>query len=148
MGGTLGLCRPLCHSSVRLGTRTKEHTGDARFFLLRETLDRTALIDYLEPTPKDLGDSRSLTHSLASLQRNSVAVIAKGWGDPSDAARLHDELGLLIAPNAHPSIGVPGIPWPCRSLFRGFSTCLAGRRTDYFEVNPRRHMRQTLAKVR
>ena len=47
MGDTRELFRPLCNGAVRVETRTEKLTGDAGFLLLREALDRTALIDHL-----------------------------------------------------------------------------------------------------
>jgi hypothetical protein len=105
MGDTLELFRPLCNGAVRVETRTEKLTGDAGFLLLREALDRTALIDALAARLEDPRDPRRITHSLPALLRASVAMIAQGWGDQSDAARLHDDPVLAIAANDRAGVG-------------------------------------------
>ena len=85
MGDTLELFRPLCNGSVRVEARPEKLTGDAGFLLLREALDHTALIEPLAAQLEDPRDPRRVTHSLPSLLRASVAMIAQGWGDQSDA---------------------------------------------------------------
>jgi len=105
MGETLELFRPLCNGSVRVESRTEKLTGDAGFLLLREALDRTALIEPLAAQLEDPRDPRRITHSLPSLLRASVAMIAQGWGDQSDAARLHDDPVLAIAANDRAGVG-------------------------------------------
>ena len=97
MGDTLELFRPLCNGSVRVESQTEKLTGDAGFLLLRAALDRTALIDPLAAQLEDPRDPRRITHSLPSLLLASVAMIAQGWGDQGDAARLHDDPVLAIA---------------------------------------------------
>jgi hypothetical protein len=69
MGDTLELFRPLCNGAVRVETRTEKLTGDAGFLLLREALDRTALIDHLAARLEDPRDPRRITHSLQALLR-------------------------------------------------------------------------------
>jgi hypothetical protein len=105
MGDTLELFQPLCNGAVRVETRTEKLTGDAGFLLLREALDRTALIDALAVRLEDPRDPRRITHSLPALLRASVAMIAQGWGDQSDAARLHDDPVLAIAANDRAGVG-------------------------------------------
>ena len=105
MGDTLELFRPLCNGSVRVEARPEKLTGDAGFLLLREALDRTALIEPLAAQLEDPRDPRRITHSLPSLLRASVAMIAQGWGDQSDAVRLHDDPVLAIAANDRAGVG-------------------------------------------
>jgi hypothetical protein len=105
MGDTLELFQPLCNGAVRVETRTEKLTGDAGFLLLREALDRTALINALAVRLEDPRDPRRITHSLPALLRASVAMIAQGWGDQSDAARLHDDPVLAIAANDRAGVG-------------------------------------------
>jgi hypothetical protein len=81
MGDTLELFRPLCNGSVRVESGTEKLTGDAGFLLLREALDRTALIEPLAAQLEDPRDQRRITHSLPSPLRANVAMIAQGWGD-------------------------------------------------------------------
>ena len=68
---------------------TEKLTGDAGFLLLREALDRTALIEPLAAQLEDPRDPRRVTHSLLALVRGSVAMIAQRWADQSNAVRLH-----------------------------------------------------------
>jgi hypothetical protein len=105
MGDTLELFQPLCNGAVRVETRTEKLTGDAGFLLLREALDRTALINALAVRLEDPRDPHRITHSLPALLRASVAMIAQGWGDQSDAARLHDDPVLAIAANDRAGVG-------------------------------------------
>ena len=105
MGDTLELFRPLCNGSVRVEARPEKLTGDAGFLLLREALGRTALIKPLAAQWEDPRDPQRITHSLAALLRASVAMIAQGWGDQSDAARLHDDPVLAIAANDRAGVG-------------------------------------------
>ncbi len=91
--------------SVRVESRTEKLTGDAGFLLLREALDRTALIEALAAELEDPRDPRRITHSLPSLLRASVAMIAQGWGDQSDAVRLHHDPVLAIAANDRGGVG-------------------------------------------
>jgi hypothetical protein len=63
MDDALELFRPLCNGAVRAETRTEKLTGDAGFLLLREALDRTALIDHLAARledPRDGAGSRTV----------------------------------------------------------------------------------------
>ena len=106
MGDTLELFRPLCNGSVRVESRAEKLTGDAGFLLPREALDRTALIEPLAAQLEDPRDPRRVTHSLPSLLRASVAMIAQGWGDQSDAVRLHDDPVLASAANDRAGVGV------------------------------------------
>jgi hypothetical protein len=121
MGDTLELFRPLCNGAVRVETRTEKLTGDAGFLLLREALDRTALIDHLAARLEDPRDPRRITHSLPALLRASVAMIAQGWGDQSDAARLHDDPVLAIAANDRSGVGAAADALASQATF---SRCL------------------------
>ena len=85
--------------------RSEKLTGDAGFLLLREALDRTALIDRLAAQLEGPRDPRRITHRLPSLLRASVAMIAQGWGDQIDASRLHDDPVLAIAAHDRASVG-------------------------------------------
>jgi len=69
MSDTLELFRPLCNGSVQVESRTEKLTGDAGFLLLREVLDRAALIEPLAAQLEDPRDPRRVTHSLPSLLR-------------------------------------------------------------------------------
>ena len=108
MGDTLKLLRPLCNGSVRVESRAEKLTGAAGFLLLREALGRTALIEPLAAQLEDPRDPRRVTHSLTSLLRASVAMIAQGWGDQSDALRLHDDPVLAITANDRAGVRAPG----------------------------------------
>ena len=72
---------------------------------MREALDRTALIEPLAAQLEDPRDRRRVSHSLPSLLRASVAMIAQGGGDQGDAARLHDDPVLAIAANDRAGVG-------------------------------------------
>jgi len=76
MGDTPELFRPLPNRSVRVATGTGTLTGDGGFLLLREAVDRIALLNHLAPRLEDTRVSRRIMHSLPPPLRPSVAMIA------------------------------------------------------------------------
>jgi hypothetical protein len=70
---------------------------------------------------EDPRDPRRITHSLPALLRASVAMIAQGWGDQSDAARLHDDPVLAIAANDRSGVGAAADALASQATF---SRCL------------------------
>ena len=105
MGETLPLFQPMCNGSVKVETRPEHLTGDAGFLLLREALDRTGIIDHLDERLHDPRSQELIEHTMPELLRAGITMIAQGWGDQGDAARLQDDPLLAIAGSDGRGIG-------------------------------------------
>jgi len=108
MGETLSLFQPSFNASVHVETRTERLSGDAGFLLLREVLDGSGIIDELVGRLHDPRCPERVEHSLPELLRAAVAMIAQGWGDQGDAARLRDEPLLALAGSDRRGVAAAG----------------------------------------
>lgn len=74
--------------ALQIESRTDRLSSDGGAILLREGLDRCGIIEYLDQRLVDPRDPNRVRHSLPELLRTSLSMMAQGWGDQGDAARL------------------------------------------------------------
>ncbi|TQE98532.1 MAG: hypothetical protein FKY71_13350 [Spiribacter salinus] len=117
MGETLSLLQPSFNASVRVETRYERLSGDAGFLLLRDVLDDTGIIDHLAGRLHDARCPERVVHSLPELLRAAVAMIAQGWGDQSDAQRLHNDPLLALSGSDRRGVGAAGKTLASQSTF-------------------------------
>ena len=100
MGDTLELFRSLCNGSVRVESGTEKLTGDAGFLLLREALDRTALIEALgaqleNPCDRCLSTCLSVFSCGLSDHRSLGLGMLLRWVEP-DVINRHPVPGMAL----------------------------------------------------
>ena len=127
MGEEVALFRPSFNAAVKVETRTERLSGDAGYLLLREAMKRTGIIDYLCQRLSDPRDRTRIEHSMAELLRASLAMIAQGWIDQADAARLRDDPLLSIAGSDRRGLGAGGKALASQASFSRLLDRLAGK---------------------
>ena len=91
MGETLQAVTPTFNRSLRIESRADRLTGDPGAVLLREILERSGIVAWMNARLQDPRSQVYVRHDLASLIRTCVLLAAQGWRDHDDADALrHD----------------------------------------------------------
>ena len=89
--------RPTFNSAVRVEARPERLTADAGVILMREIMDRTGLIEWIDASFEDPRNADQITHSLPELLRTHLALLAQGWTHTDDADHLRDDPTLRLS---------------------------------------------------
>ena len=92
-----GLIRPTFNGALRIEARRERLTGDAGVFLLRELMERTGLIQWLDAHFVDPRHPDLITHPMPELLRTTLALLAQGWTNADDADHLRHDPALRLA---------------------------------------------------
>lgn len=92
-----GLIRPTFNGALRIETRRERLTGDAGVFMLRELMERTGLIEWLDAHFVDPRHPDLITHPMSELLRTTLALLAQGWTNADDADHLRHDPALRLA---------------------------------------------------
>jgi hypothetical protein len=97
MGEELNLFPLSFNSSIHIEAREERLTADPGSVLLRETLDRLGIIEWLTERLDDPRIEELITHPLAELLRTELLRMALGWRDQDDADALRDDPALRLS---------------------------------------------------
>jgi len=97
MGDRQGVLIPTFNGSIRIEGRPERLTGEAGAILLRETMERLGIIDWLDDRLHDKRNPFLITHPFAELLRTEVCRLAQGWRDQDDADHLRHAAAFRIA---------------------------------------------------
>ena len=92
-----GLIRPTFNGALRIETRRERLTGDAGVLMLRELMERTGLIEWLDAHFTDPRHADLITHPMSELLRTALTLLAQGWTDADDADHLRHDPALRVA---------------------------------------------------
>ena len=97
MGETISTWKPTCNSSVSVQISNRQTSSDGGALLLREVLDRSGVIEWLDQQLIDPRDPSRVMHSLSSQLRTLLIQRAQGWEDLSDTATLSGDPVFKLA---------------------------------------------------
>jgi len=97
MGDEQTVLRPTFNGSLRIEGRPERLTGDAGAIVLRETMDRLGMIEWLGERLEDPRNPELITHPLSELMRTEFIRLAQGWRDQDDADHLRDDGAFRVA---------------------------------------------------
>lgn len=89
--------RPSFNGAIRVEARPERLTADAGVILVREILERTGMVAWLEAHVADPRQADQVTYSMAELLRTQLALLAQGWTHGADADRLRDDPALRLS---------------------------------------------------
>jgi len=89
--------RPSFNRAVRIEARPDRLTADAGVMLMREVMERTGLIDWLEAHFDDSRKSDQVTYSMSELLRTQLALLAQGWTSAAAADHLREDPALRLS---------------------------------------------------
>ncbi len=92
-----GLIRPTFNGALRIEARRERLTSDAGVFMLRELMERTGLIQWLDTHFVDPRHPDLITHPMSELLRTTLTLLAQGWTDADDADHLRHDPALRLA---------------------------------------------------
>lgn len=88
---------PGFNRSLRIESRAECLTGDPGAVLMREVLERSAIVPWMTSRLDDPRSGVDVTHDPASLIRTSVLLAAQGWRYRDDADALNHDPALRVA---------------------------------------------------
>lgn len=96
---------PGFNGSIRVEGRPERLTADAGALVMRETMDRLGVIEWLTERLKDARNPLLITHPLEELLRTEISLLAQGWRDRDDADYLRDDPILRLSVSGRRGIG-------------------------------------------
>jgi hypothetical protein len=97
MGEELNLFPLSFNSAIQVEVREERLTTDPGSILLRETLERLGIIEWLTDRLDDPRIDELVTHPLAELLRTELLRMALGWRDQDDADALRDDPAMRLS---------------------------------------------------
>ena len=88
MGETLPIFSTTFNGSVQVEARADHLSADSGALLLREIMERTGIVDWMDERLLDPRNPLLITYPLADLLRTSLLLLGQGWRDQDDADRL------------------------------------------------------------
>ena len=85
------LFSPDFNRSIRVEARPERLSTDAGALLMRDLMDRLGVNALVRTHLRDPRDPDRVTHSLVELLRTVLLMLAQGWGDHLDVARLRND---------------------------------------------------------
>ena len=95
--GQDGPIQPTFNRAICIEARRERLTADAGVLMLRELMERTGLIDWLDAHFTDARNPDLITHPMSELLRTALTLLAQGWTDADDADHLRDDPLLRLA---------------------------------------------------
>ena len=94
--------------------------------MMREVMERTGLIDWIDAGFDDLRRANQVTHSLPELLRTQLILLAQGWTCADDADHLRDDPAFRLSvsdrrqdvPLRPPSTPHTATDWPANRRCR------------------------------
>lgn len=95
--GQDGPIQPTFNRALYIEARRERLTADAGVLMLRELMERTGLIGWLEAHFTDARNPDLITHPMSELLRTALTLLAQGWTDAADADHLRHDPVLRLA---------------------------------------------------
>jgi hypothetical protein len=89
--------RPTFNGSLRIEGRPERLTSESGAVILRETVDRMGIIDWLAENLVDPRKPHLVTHPMTELLRTRLFLMAMGWRDGDDADALRHDAALRLS---------------------------------------------------
>jgi len=89
--------RPTFNRSVRVEARPERLSADAGVLMMREVMERTGLIEWIDARFKDPRQADQITHSMPELLRTQLTLLAQGWCSADDADRLRADPAFRLS---------------------------------------------------
>ena len=89
--------RPTFNRSIRVEARPERLSADAGVLMMREVMERTGLIDWIDAGFDDLRRANQVTHSLPELLRTQLILLAQGWTCADAADHLRDDPAFRLS---------------------------------------------------
>ena len=97
MGETLPIFSTTFNGSVQVEARADHLSADTGALLLREIMERTGIVEWMDERLLDPRNPLLITYPLADLLRTSLLLLGQGWRDQDDADRLRHDPSLRVA---------------------------------------------------
>ena len=97
MGETLPIFSTTFNGSVQVEARAEHLSADSGALLLREIMERTGIVDWMDERLLDPRNPLLTTYPLADLVRTSLLLLGQGWRDQDDADRLRHDPSFRVA---------------------------------------------------
>ena len=97
MGETLPIFSTTFNGSVQVEARADHLSADSGALLLREIMERTGIVDWMDERLLDPRNPLLITYPLADLLRTSLLLLGQGWRDQDDADRLRHDPSFRVA---------------------------------------------------
>ena len=81
MGETLPIFSTTFNGSVQVEARADHLSADSGALLLREVMERTGIVDWMDERLLDPRNPLLITYPLADLVRTSLLLLGQGWRD-------------------------------------------------------------------
>ena len=102
MGETLPIFSTTFNGSVQVEARADHLSADTGALLLREIMERTGIVEWMDERLLDPRNPLLITYPLADLLRTSLLLLGQGWRDQDDADRLRHDPSLRVANDTRP----------------------------------------------
>ena len=89
--------RPTFNGAIRVEARPERLSADAGVLMMREVMERTGLIDWIDGRFNDPRRSDQITHSVSELMRTQLLLLAQGWSSADDADNLRKDPALRLS---------------------------------------------------
>ena len=97
MGETLPIFSTTFNGSVQVEARADHLSADSGALLLREIMERTGIVDWMDERLLDPRNPLLITYPLGDLLRTSLLLLGQGWRDQDDADRLRHDPSFRVA---------------------------------------------------
>ena len=97
MGETLPIFSTTFNGSVQVEARADHLSADTGALLLREIMQRTGIVDWMDERLLDPRNPVLITYPLADLLRTNLLLLGQGWRDQDDADRLRHDPSFRMA---------------------------------------------------
>jgi hypothetical protein len=97
MGETLPLFKTSFNKSLSVETRPDRLTGEAGAVVLRELMECSGVIGWLDERLHDPRNPNLITYPLTTLLRSTLALLGQGWRDQNDAGALRHDAAMRLA---------------------------------------------------
>ncbi len=97
MGETLPIFSTTFNGSVQVEARAEHLSADSGALLLREIMERTGIVEWMDERLLDPRNPLLITYPLADVLRTSLLLLGQGWRDQDDADRLRHDPSFRVA---------------------------------------------------
>lgn len=97
MGETLPIFSTTFNGSAQVEARAEHLSADSGALLLREIMERTGIVEWMDERLLDPRNPQLITYPLADLLRTSLLLLGQGWRDQDDADRLRHDPSFRVA---------------------------------------------------
>ena len=95
--GQAGLIQPSFNRSIHIEARPTHLSSDPGALVLRQLLDDSRVLDWVDAHFEDRRTQDQITHPLSELLRTQIVLMAQGWTHADDADGLRDDPILRLA---------------------------------------------------